>query len=175
MSLWGCSRSSGGTYSRSSAQHHRSTNHRSWQPIFTHTWQPSLRTPGPYHQSHLDFITSFIAYHLSSSLFCQSSGSIVCVSMSDAFLVLFVFIQLQVEEETFQTKYRINHWMFLTYSFNKVPTGVFLLVFMSNGTQVNTMRNASDQKMADCQTSDRFCYHSLPQHHRTLIKMSIDG
>ena len=38
--------------------------------------------------------------------------------------------------------------MFLTYSFNKVPTGVFLLVFMSNGTQVGTMRNKRDQKMA---------------------------
>ena len=60
--------------------------------------------------------------------------------------------------------------MFLTYSFNKVPTVVFLCVFMSNGTQVDTMKNAHDQKMADCQTPDTFCSHSVPQHSRSLIK-----
>ena len=38
--------------------------------------------------------------------------------------------------------------MFLTYSFNKVPTGVFFLVYMSNGTQVTTMRKKHDHKMA---------------------------
>ena len=38
--------------------------------------------------------------------------------------------------------------MFLTYSFNKVPTGVLLLVFVSNGTQVTTMRKKWDHKMA---------------------------
>ena len=37
------------------------------------------------------------------------------------------------------------------------------------------MRNKHDQKMADCQTPDWFCYHSLPQHHRSLIIISIDG
>jgi hypothetical protein len=65
--------------------------------------------------------------------------------------------------------------MFLTYSFNKVPTGVLLLVFVSNGTQVTMKRKWHDQKMADCQTPDWFCYHSLSQHHRTLIIISIDG
>ena len=65
--------------------------------------------------------------------------------------------------------------MFLTYSFNKVPTGVFLCVLMSNGTQVDTMRNERDQKMADCQSPDRFCSHSVPQHSRSLIQISIDG
>jgi hypothetical protein len=64
---------------------------------------------------------------------------------------------------------------FLTYSFNKVPTGVFLCVLMSNGTQVDTMRNECDQKMADCQSPDRFCSHSVPQHSRSLIQISIDG
>ena len=44
--------------------------------------------------------------------------------------------------------------MFLTYTFNKVPTGLFRLVFMSHGTQMTTMRNKRDQKMADCQTPD---------------------
>ena len=47
----------------------------------------------------------------------------------------------------------------LTYSFNKVATGVLFCVLMSNGTQVDTMRNARDQKMADCQSPDRFCSH----------------
>ena len=65
--------------------------------------------------------------------------------------------------------------MFLMYSFNKVPTGVFLCVFMSNGTQVDTMRNKRDQKMAHCQTPDRFCSHSLPQHRRSPIQIPIDG
>jgi hypothetical protein len=65
--------------------------------------------------------------------------------------------------------------MFLTYTFNKVPIGLFLLVFMSHGTQVTTMRNKHDQKMSDCQKPDWFCYHSLPQHHRSLIIIYIDG
>ena len=38
--------------------------------------------------------------------------------------------------------------MFLRYSFNKVPTGVFLLVFVSSGTQVTTMRKKCDHKTA---------------------------
>ena len=63
--------------------------------------------------------------------------------------------------------------MFLTYTFNKVPIGLFLLVFMSHGTQVTTMRNKHDQKMADCQKHDWFCYHSLPQHHRSQPSIEI--
>ena len=65
--------------------------------------------------------------------------------------------------------------MFLTYNYNKVPTGLFLCVFMSNETQVDTMRNKHDQKMADCQTLDRFSSHSLPQHRRSLIQISSNG
>ena len=65
--------------------------------------------------------------------------------------------------------------MFLTYSFNKVPTGVFFLVFVSNGMQVTTMRKEWDHKMAAWWTSDIFCSHSLPQQHRSLIWISIDG
>jgi hypothetical protein len=65
--------------------------------------------------------------------------------------------------------------MFLTYSFNKVPTGVFFLVFVSNGTQVTTMRKKCDPKLAAWWTSDIFCSHSLPQQHRSFIIISIDG
>ena len=65
--------------------------------------------------------------------------------------------------------------MMLTYSFNKVPTGVFLLVSVSNGTQVTTMRKKCDHKMAAWWTSDIFCSHSLPQQHKSLILIYIDG
>jgi hypothetical protein len=46
--------------SRYGTQRHQSTNRRSWQPIITLTWQPSLHTPAPPHEAHLDIITTWL-------------------------------------------------------------------------------------------------------------------
>ena len=96
------------------------------------------------------------------------------VSAFGIHIQMIILVSVIPVEETFQTKYRIIR-MFLTYSFNKVPTRIFLLVFVSNGTQVTSMRKKRDHKMAAWWTSDIFCSHSLPQQHSSLIIISIDG
>ena len=63
--------------------------------------------------------------------------------------------------------------MFLTYCFNKVPTGVFSWAMERKWIPwgISVIR----KWLADCQTPDRVCSHSLPQHRRSLIQISIDG